>query len=82
MLAKQADQKVKEALVLHAVAKAEGIACDEDEIKAFAEARAKEGSIFESGADYLAFYGEKAVKEQLLKDKVIAQMVTWGTAKF
>jgi len=81
LLAEQADNKVKEALVLHAVAKTEGITCDTAEIKAFAEARAKEGSIFESGADYLAFYGEETVAEQLLKDKVIALMVTWGTAK-
>ncbi len=81
MLAEQAEAKVKEALVLHAVAKAEGITCDTAELKAFAEGRAKEGSIFESGADYLAFYGEETVVEQLLKDKVIDLMVTWGTAK-
>ncbi len=81
MLAEQTNHKVKEALVLYAVAKAEGISCDEEEIKAFAEARAEEGSIFESGADYLAFYGEEIVAEQLLKDKVIALMVTLGKAK-
>lgn len=80
MLAEQAEAKVKEALVLHAVAKTEGITCDAAEIKAFAETRAKEGSIFESGADYLAFYGEDTVAEQLLKDKVLAAMVAWGVA--
>ena len=80
MLTKQAEDKVKEALVLHAVAKAEGITCNVEEIEAFAEARAKEGSIFESGADYLAFYGEDTVAEQLLKDKVMAAMVAWGVA--
>lgn len=81
MLAEQAERKVKEALVLHAVARTEGITCDADEVKAFAEDRAKEGSFFESGAEYLAFYGEGTVTEQLLKDKVLAKMMEWGTAK-
>ncbi len=79
-LANQAESKVKEALVLHSVAKKEGITCSESELKAFAESRAKEGSIFESGADYLAFYGAETVTEQLLKEKIVALMIEQGIA--
>jgi len=69
---------VKERLVLHAVAKAEGLGCTEEEVKAFADLRATEGSIFESGTDYLAFYGTETVTEQLLKEKVLSLMKEAG----
>ncbi len=79
-LAKQAEEETKEVLVLHSVAKTEGIACTEEEVKAYAERCAKEGSLFESGADYLAFYGEETVYNRLLKEKVIAFMTEHGKA--
>ncbi|MBQ4065886.1 MAG: hypothetical protein IJD10_07275 [Clostridia bacterium] len=74
----ETEAAVKERLVLHAVAKAEGLGCTEEEVKAFADLRATEGSIFESGTDYLAFYGTETVTEQLLKEKVLSLMKEAG----
>ncbi len=79
-LSSQAEAQVKEALVLHSVAKAEGLSSADEEVKAFAEARAKEGDIFESGEEYLDFYGIDAVAEQLLKEKILSLMVEEGVA--
>ena len=79
-LAMQAEEETKAALVLHSVAKAEGIVCTAEEVDAYAEQCAKEGSLFESGVEYLAFYGEEVVHDRLLKEKVIAFMTENGKA--
>lgn len=74
-LARQAEAAVKEALVLHSVVKQEQITCSEEELQAYAERCAREGDVFESGADYLAYYGAEAVTEQYLKEAVMDLMV-------
>jgi trigger factor len=79
-LAEQAEEETKMALVLHSVAKAEGITYTAEEVKAYADRCAKEGSLFESGVEYLDFYGEETVTHRLLKEKIIAFMIDNGRA--
>ena len=67
-----ASADVKEALVLYSVVKKENISSSKDEISAFAEKMASESEgVFESGEEYLSYYGENAVKDEYLWSKVM-----------
>ncbi len=67
-----ASADVKETLVLYSVVKKENISSTKEEIAEFAEKMAKESEgIFESGEEYLSYYGENAVKDEYLWSKVM-----------
>ena len=67
-----ASADVKETLVLYSVVKKENISSSKDEISAFADKMANESEgVFESGEEYLSYYGENAVKDEYLWYKVM-----------
>ncbi|MBQ7779628.1 MAG: hypothetical protein IJ404_03950 [Clostridia bacterium] len=67
-----ASDDVKETLVLYSVVKKENISSTKEEISKFAEKMASESEgIFESGEEYLSYYGENAVKDEYLWSKVM-----------
>ena len=67
-----ASADVKDALVLYSVVKKENITSTKDEISAFAEKMANESEgVFESGEEYLSYYGENAVKNEYLWSRVM-----------
>ncbi len=67
-----ASADVKETLVLYSVVKKENISSAKEEISAFAERMANESEgIFESGEEYLSYYGANAVKDEYLWSKVM-----------
>ncbi len=67
-----ASADVKDTLVLYSVVKKENISSTKEEISAFAEKMAGESEgIFESGEEYLSYYGSNAVKDEYLWSKVM-----------
>lgn len=67
-----ASDDVKATLVLYSVVKKENISSTKEEISEFAEKMANESEgIFESGEEYMSYYGENAVKDEYLWSKVM-----------
>lgn len=67
-----ASADVKETLVLYSVVKKENISSTKEEIAAFADKMANESEgVFESGEEYLSYYGDNAVKDEYLWSKVM-----------
>ncbi len=67
-----ASADVKDTLVLYSVVKKENISSTKEEISAFAEKMASQSEgIFESGEEYLSYYGSNAVKDEYLWSKVM-----------
>lgn len=67
-----ASADVKEALVLYSVVKKENISSTKAEITAFADKMASQSEgVFESGEEYLSYYGENAVKDEYLWSRVM-----------
>ncbi len=76
MLGDRALSMTKESFVLYSIVKKEGVAYTEKELSDYAELCAQlSDGVFDSGDDYLAFYGEDAVSEQYLKEKVLEIIV-------
>lgn len=72
MVAKRANDRTKEALVLYSVVKAENIAVSDALLSEYAEKMAlKSEEIFKTGEEYLSYYGKNAVTEDYLWEKVI-----------
>ncbi len=67
-----ASADVKETLVLYSVVKKEKVSSTKEEISAFADKMASESEgVFESGEEYLSYYGYNAVKDEYLWSKVM-----------
>lgn len=67
-----ASADVKDTLVLYSVVKKEKISSTKEEVSAFADKMASQSEgIFESGEEYLSYYGENAVKNEYLWSKVM-----------
>ncbi len=72
MVEERALSMTKEAFVLYSIVKNESITYTEAELTAYASRAALEsGGAFASGDEYIEYYGEDAVSEMLLKDRVI-----------
>lgn len=72
MVAKKANDRTKEALVLYSVVKAENITVSDALLSEYAEKMAsKSEGIFKTGEEYLTYYGKNAVTEDYLWEKVI-----------
>ncbi len=72
LVGEAASADVKEALVLYSVVKKENISSTKSEITAFADKMASQSEgVFESGEEYLSYYGENAVKDEYLWSKVM-----------
>ena len=76
MVAKTANARTKEALVLYSIVKAENIVVTDDSLIQFAEkmAQSSEG-IFKTGEEYLTYYGKNAVTEDYLWSQVLDIML-------
>ena len=76
MVAKTANSRTKEALVLYSIVKAENIVVTDASLVQFAEkmAQSSEG-IFKTGEEYLAYYGKNAVTEDFLWSQVLDIML-------
>ena len=67
-----ASDDVKDTLVLYSVVKKEKISSTKEEIAEFADKMASQSEgIFESGEEYLSYYGANAVKDEYLWSKVM-----------
>lgn len=76
MVAKTANARTKEALVLYSIVKAENIVVTDASLIQFAEkmAQSSEG-IFKTGEEYLTYYGKNAVTEDYLWSQVLDIML-------
>lgn len=67
-----AKKDTKEILVLYSIVKKENIECTEDDLTEYASRMAlRSEGVFESGEEYLTYYGENAVKTDYLWSKVL-----------
>ena len=70
-LKRRTDASIKEDLVLYALVQSEGLTCTETELLAYANASVLDSDgIFDSGEEYLSYYGKEAVTRLYFRDAV------------
>ena len=79
MLGDKALSMTKEDFVLYSIVKKEGISYTDKEISEYAELCAQlSDGVFDSGKDYLLFYGEDDVTKQYLKERALEIIVEYA----
>ncbi len=77
LVSEAATTDVKEALVLYSVVKKEGISYSKVDISDYAEKMATESEgVFESGEEYLSYYGNNAVTTEYLWSRVMEIVIS------
>ncbi|MBE6636942.1 MAG: hypothetical protein E7618_03960 [Ruminococcaceae bacterium] len=80
-LKRRTDAAVKEDLVLFSLVRREGLSCTEADLLSYANGCARDSDgIFDSGEEYLAYYGEDAVTKQYFRDAVAVLLRRYATA--
>ena len=80
-LKRRTDAAVKEDLVLFSLVRREGLSCTEADLLSYANGCARDSDgIFDSGEEYLAYYGEDAVTKQYFRDAVAVLLRRNATA--
>ena len=78
----EASEKTKEALVLYSIVKLENITVTDAKLNEFADKMASESlGIFESGEEYMTYYGKNAVTEDYLWSMVLGLAIEYGVAE-
>lgn len=78
----EALEKTKEALVLYSIVKLENITVTDALLNDFADKMAAQSlGIFESGAEYMSYYGKNAVTEDFLWSRVLETVRGYGKAE-